>query len=170
MAASLPSFQPLTSPSSIMNTTSPPWRRRVSPQQTGRTRARTSRILAAGKGRRGEEEGRGKRRADEEDDEIPQVVFDRMVKRIIVAVGLPMGSGVGLLYVMNSLKDSGVWDVPVWVPFASTLLSFGTSALGIAYGTLSTSWEPEREGSLLGWDEAARNWPKLWEEEEGKKS
>ncbi|CAA6657090.1 unnamed protein product [Spirodela intermedia] len=88
-----------------------------------------------------------------------------MVRRILFAVGMPMAGGVGLLYVMSVLKENGVWDVPTWLPFASTLLSFGTSALGIAFGTLSTSWDPDREGSFFGWAEVTKNWPKLWEEE-----
>lgn len=118
------------------------------------------------KGRKEEDDGGGnKRGGDDDDEEIPQVVFDRMVRRILVAVGMPMAGGVGLLYVMSVLKENGIWDVPVWLPFASTLLSFGTSALGIAYGTLSTSWDPDREGSVFGWAEVTKNWPKLWEEE-----
>ncbi|CAA6657104.1 unnamed protein product [Spirodela intermedia] len=82
-----------------------------------------------------------------------------MVRRILFAVGMPMAGGVGLLYVMSVLKENGVWDVPTWLPFASTLLSFGTSALGIAFGTLSTSWDPDREGSFFGWAEVTKNWP-----------
>jgi hypothetical protein len=28
---------------------------------------------------------------------------------------------------------------------------------------VSASWDPAREGSLLGWNEARRNWPVFWE-------
>lgn len=101
-----------------------------------------------------------------DDDDIPQVVFDRMIVRILVAVATPMALGVGMLTLLGLLKEKGVWDVPVWFPFVTALALFGTSALGIAYGTLSTSLDPEKKGSFWGWEEAQRNWPKLWKEEE----
>lgn len=99
------------------------------------------------------------------DDELPQVVFDRILRRILFTVGVPMASGVALLNVYDALKRGGGAEVPSWVQLLTILLSFGTSALGIAYGTLSASWDPEKEGSLLGVDEARTNWPELWKEE-----
>lgn len=100
-----------------------------------------------------------------DDDEIPQPVFDRILRRILFTVGVPMASGVGLLSVYDALKRGQGVDVPSWLPLLTILVSFGTSALGIAYGTLSASWDPEKEGSLLGLDEARANWPVLWKEE-----
>ena len=84
------------------------------------------------------------------DDKLPQVVFDRILRRQVV---------------YDALKRGGGAEVPSWVQLLTILLSFGTSALGIAYGTLSASWDPEKEGSLLGIDEARTNWPELWKEE-----
>ncbi|XP_073001891.1 uncharacterized protein PAM68-like [Typha latifolia] len=104
-----------------------------------------------------------------EDDEIPEVVFNRMIRRILVVVGTPMASGIGLLYVLSSLRQMHVLEVPGWLPFVTILLSFGTSAFGIAYGTLSTSWDPNKEGSFLGWEEAQKNWPELWKDEDEKR-
>ena len=167
MATTVPVLRSLTSPFSPKKIFSPPHRRT--------TRLNTKALPPGSKGfgiavsEKRDDEGRRNPNGGDEADEIPQVVFDRMVRRIVVAVGLPMGSGLLLLYVLGSLKESGLWDVPVWLPFASTLLSFGTSALGIAYGTLSTSWDPERDGSFFGWEEASVNWPKLWEEEDNEK-
>ncbi|XP_077245566.1 transmembrane protein, putative (DUF3464) [Tasmannia lanceolata] len=106
---------------------------------------------------------------NEDDDAIPQVVFERMIFRILFYVGIPMVSGVGLVYLFSILKDQHLWDVPLWLPFLTSLLAFGTSALGIAYGTLSSSWDPEKKGSLLGWEEAQQNWPELWREDEEKR-
>lgn len=105
---------------------------------------------------------------DDEEDAIPEVVFNRMLARIVSFVGAPMASGIGLLYLESSLKEQGVWESPAWVPFLTILLCFGTSAFGIAYGTLSTSWNPDKAGSLLGWEEAQKNWPELWKEEDEK--
>lgn len=101
----------------------------------------------------------------DDDDELPQPVFDRILRRIAFTVGLPMASGVALLNVYDALKRGQGVVVPSWVPLLTILVAFGTSALGIAYGTLSASWDPDREGSLLGIDEARANWPVLWQEE-----
>lgn len=106
----------------------------------------------------------------DEEDAIPDAVFNRMLVRVVGFVGVPMASGVGLLYVMSLLKEQGIWESPRWLPFLTILLCFGTSALGIAYGTVSASWDPEKEGSLLGWEQAQKNWPELWKvEDEGGK-
>lgn len=101
----------------------------------------------------------------DDDDELPQPVFDRILRRIAFTVGLPMASGVALLNVYDALKRGQGVVVPSWVPLLTILVAFGTSALGIAYGTLSASWDPDKEGSLLGIDEARANWPVLWQEE-----
>lgn len=100
-----------------------------------------------------------------EDDEIPQVVLDRMLRRILISVGAPIASGFGLVYLEGWVKKGGLWEVPAWLPLLTILLSFGTSGMAIAYGTLSSSWDPENEGSLLGWEQAQKNWPELWKEE-----
>ena len=102
---------------------------------------------------------------DGDDDELPQPVFDRILRRIAFTVGLPMASGVALLNVYDALKRGQGVVLPSWVPLLTILVAFGTSALGIAYGTLSASWDPDKEGSLLGIDEAQANWPVLWQEE-----
>ncbi|KAH7690009.1 PAM68-like protein [Dioscorea alata] len=101
-----------------------------------------------------------------DDDEIPEEVFNRILKRIFFFVGVPMASSVALLYLMEFLNENKLWAVPLWLPFLTVLLGFGTSAMGIAYGSLSTSWDPDREGSLLGWQEAQKNWPELWKDDD----
>lgn len=101
------------------------------------------------------------------DDEIPQVVFERMIVRILFYVGVPLSMGVAFLLLFDIMKDQYALEVPIWLPFLTTFLTFGASALGIAYGTLSTSWDPEKEGSFLGVEEVQRNWVELWREEDG---
>ena len=103
---------------------------------------------------------------DDDDEKIPQVVFDRMIVRILFFVGAPLGIGVVLLNLFGIVKDQHLWDVPVWLPFLTTFITFGASALGIAYGTLSSSWDAEKKGSLLGLEEAQQNWVDMWKEEE----
>ena len=102
---------------------------------------------------------------EEDDDKIPEVVFDRMIRRIVVSVGLPMAIGVVLLKLFDMLKEKQVWDVPLWVPFVTTFVFFGSSVLGVVYGSLSTSWDADKKGSLLGFEEAKENWDEMWKEE-----
>ncbi|RZC52559.1 hypothetical protein C5167_020987 [Papaver somniferum] len=104
-------------------------------------------------------------RSKKEDDKIADEVWGRMIVRILAYVGIPMASGIALLVIFGFLKENHIWDVPLWLPFVTTLIGFGTSALGIAYGTLSTSLDPNKKGSLLGWEEVQQNWPELWKED-----
>ncbi|KAM1471615.1 hypothetical protein ACFX14_042080 [Malus domestica] len=108
----------------------------------------------------------GKNDNNDGDEEVPQVVFERMLVRIIAAVGLPLATGFAFLKIFDAVKENHWWDVPLWLPFFTTLLTFGTSALGIAYGALSTSWDAEKKGSVLGLEEAQSNWVEMWREED----
>ncbi|KAL2558661.1 hypothetical protein Fot_03400 [Forsythia ovata] len=103
---------------------------------------------------------------EDEDDKIPDAVWERMISRILFYVGLPLIMGFALLQILGALKEQKLWDVPNWVPFLTSFLTFGSSALGIAYGTLSTSWDIEKEGSFLGFEQAQRNWGEMWKEED----
>ncbi|KAM7499709.1 hypothetical protein LguiA_024123 [Lonicera macranthoides] len=108
----------------------------------------------------------GKGKDPEGDDKIPDVVMERMVVRILLNVGVPLATGIALLQAFGAIKEQNLWDVPRWLPFLTTLLTFGASALGIAYGTLSASWDPEKKGSILGFQEARENWVEMWKEED----
>ncbi|CAL9243283.1 unnamed protein product [Arabidopsis halleri] len=101
----------------------------------------------------------------EDDPPIPQEVFERMMGRIVVSVGTPLGLGVAILKILEVLKDRNLWDVPLWVPFLTTLVTFGSSALGIAYGSLSTNLDPTKTNSLFGLKEAKENWVEMWKED-----
>jgi hypothetical protein len=41
-------------------------------------------------------------------------------------------------------------DFPMWIVYVSQNLTFGGGLLGITYGIVSTSWDPDREGSVSG--------------------
>ncbi|XP_010445240.1 PREDICTED: uncharacterized protein PAM68-like [Camelina sativa] len=112
-------------------------------------------------------ENPGRPDPDPEDDDppIPQEVFERMMGRIVVSVGTPLGLGVAILKILEVVKDRHVWDVPLWVPFLTTLVTFGSSALGIAYGSLSTNLDPTKTNSVFGLKEAKENWVEMWKED-----
>lgn len=58
-------------------------------------------------------------------------------------------------------------DYPFWVVYLASGVAFGGGLLGITYGVLSTSWDPRREGSLLGWTEFRANLGQLMNKEGG---
>ncbi|CAN0891750.1 Uncharacterized protein PAM68-like [Linum grandiflorum] len=91
-----------------------------------------------------------------------------MTARIFVAVGVPMGFGLGLLSLIGYVKERNLADLPMWIPFMTTLFTFSVSIMGIAYGGLSTSLDKDKKGSWLGFEEAKENWVEMWKEEEKK--
>ncbi|KAL3679118.1 hypothetical protein R1sor_022074 [Riccia sorocarpa] len=113
--------------------------------------------------------GRGPAEEEADDDVVPEVVTNRMLKRISLTVGAPLAVGVLFFPLYYYLKVVKKVDVPEWLPLLTSMLTFGIAGLGISYGVLSASWDPAREGSLLGWREAQLNWPVFLETVQGKK-
>ncbi|XP_042002740.1 uncharacterized protein PAM68-like [Salvia splendens] len=117
--------------------------------------------------RKGETSGGG---GNDDDDKISDAVWERMIKRILSSVGMPLAIGFGLLKGFDVVIENGSWNVPKWMPFVTTFLTFGASALGIAYGSLSTSLNEAEEGSLLGFEQLQKNWVEMWKEEDAASS
>ncbi|KAH6804433.1 PAM68-like protein [Perilla frutescens var. frutescens] len=86
-----------------------------------------------------------------------------MMSRMALSVGIPLFIGVLFFPFFYYLKVGLKIDVPTWVPFIMSFVFFGTALLGVSYGIVSASWDPLREGSLLGWNEARNNWPVFWQ-------
>ncbi|KAF5743502.1 hypothetical protein HS088_TW08G00086 [Tripterygium wilfordii] len=121
------------------------------------------------KGRPKKPETTVRHRTSEDDDEIPKEVFYRIIKRILVSVGVPMALGLLSLQIFGVIIEQKLWDVPRWVPILATLLTFGSSTIGLAYGALSASLDPEKKGSVLGLEEAQQNWAEMWRDDEERK-
>ncbi|XP_044465067.1 protein PAM68, chloroplastic-like [Mangifera indica] len=102
---------------------------------------------------------------DDEQEEgiIPEMVTNRMISRIGFTVGIPLLIGLLFFPFFYYLKVGLKIDVPTWVPFIVSFIFFGSALLGVSYGIVSSSWDPLREGSLLGWNEAQKNWPVFWQ-------
>jgi hypothetical protein len=97
------------------------------------------------------------------DGVMPEIVTNRMIKRMGVSVGIPLAIGLTFFPLFYYMKVVLKWSVPDWLPFITSFLTFGSAALGISYGIMSTSWDPMRDGSFLGWTEAQKNWPVFWQ-------
>ncbi|CAK8540265.1 unnamed protein product [Lathyrus sativus] len=112
-----------------------------------------------------EEDNREEEEEEEEerDGVIPEIVTNRMIGRMGFSVGIPLSIGLLFFPFFYYLKVGLKIDVPTWVPFIVSFIFFGTALLGVSYGIVSASWDPLREGSLLGWTEAQKNWPVFWQ-------
>jgi hypothetical protein len=52
-------------------------------------------------------------------------------------------------------------DLPMGLVYTVQSLIFGAGFVGISWGVLSASWDPERKGGALGLDEVKQNFPVL---------
>ncbi|KAK7307364.1 hypothetical protein VNO77_40350 [Canavalia gladiata] len=115
----------------------------------------------------GDEEEEEDEDEDEEEERergvIPEVVTNRMMSRMAFSVGIPLGIGLLFFPFFYYLKVGLKIDVPTWVPFIVSFFFFGSALLGVSYGIVSSSWDPLREGSFWGWNEAQKNWPVFWQ-------
>ena len=88
---------------------------------------------------------------------IPEKVAQRMTKRMLPFVGIPlfgvMGTFVAFWY-LRVYKDM-VFETSI-VAF-TTIAVLALSLLGITYSVMSASWDEDREGSFLGIDEFQNN-------------
>ncbi|XAR70723.1 hypothetical protein NMG60_11027685 [Bertholletia excelsa] len=161
-----PSHFPISNPKPYQNQT--PYPRFIplsatlnGPRGFGASPKKTRKAKKQKKGYEEEEE-------DEEEEEpeagiIPEVVTNRMISRMGFSVGIPLFLGLLFFPFFYYLKVVLKIDVPTWVPFITSFIFFGTALLGVSYGIVSSSWDPMREGSLLGWKEAQKNWPVFWQ-------
>lgn len=92
---------------------------------------------------------------------IPQVVSQRMIRRVAGFCGVPTALGISALVVSYLLAIYSDIRLP---PIAVLLVNmglFGLGVLGITYGFLSASWDEEKVGSLLGLGEFNTNWGRM---------
>lgn len=118
--------------------------------------------------RESEDDSEDEEEEEEEEEErdqgvIPEIVTNRMIGRMGFSVGIPLAIGLLFFPFFYYLKVVLKIDVPTWVPFIVSFFFFGSALLGVSYGIVSSSWDPLREGSLLGWNEAQKNWPVFWQ-------
>jgi hypothetical protein len=81
---------------------------------------------------------------------IPQVVSERMIRRVVVFSGLPTFLGLSSFGINYYLLARHLLELPPYFTLVESFGLFGLGFVGISYGVLSASWEPDRQGSLLG--------------------
>ncbi|MCF4970445.1 PAM68 family protein [Nostoc sp. CMAA1605] len=104
---------------------------------------------------------------------IPQVVSQRMIRRVAAFCGIPTALGISALVVSYLLATySDIKLAPIAVLLVNMGL-FGLGVLGITYGVLSASWDEDRVGGLIGFSEFRTNWGRMadvWRETRQKKA
>ncbi len=89
--------------------------------------------------------------------EVSPVVNSRMFRRILAFSGVPIAAGIALFPAFYYLKKVVGVDVPTWVVYVVQSITWGGGLAGISYGILSSSWDPSREGTMLGGSEFKAN-------------
>ncbi len=103
---------------------------------------------------------------------IPQVVSQRMVRRVAWLSGIPTILGILTLIVSYLLIIYADIKLPPLLVLLVNMGLFGLGVVGITYGVLSASWEEQRAGTLLGWSEFTTNFGRMvagWRETRQKK-
>ncbi|NJK36371.1 MAG: DUF3464 family protein [Oscillatoriales cyanobacterium RM2_1_1] len=98
-----------------------------------------------------------------EDRAIPEVVSRRMIARIATFSGVPLFMGMGSFVGSYLVIKNELFPLPSSAVLLVSLGCFGLSVLGVTYGVLSASWEPENSGSWLGLPEFRINLGRTWE-------
>ncbi|MBD2232144.1 PAM68 family protein [Phormidium tenue] len=92
---------------------------------------------------------------------IPEVVSDRMLRRMLAFSGVPTGLGILTFFVSYYLVVNQVVELPSYFVLLITLGCFGLGVVGLTYGVLSASWDEERPGTRLGLDEFRLNFGRM---------
>lgn len=103
---------------------------------------------------------------------IPKVVSQRMMRRVAAFCGVPSLLGISTLIASYFILTYTEVKLP---PVAVLLLNlgfFGLGVVGITYGVISASWEEDKAGGIIGWQEFNTNWERMmtaWRESKQKK-
>ncbi|MBE9173658.1 PAM68 family protein [Cyanobium sp. LEGE 06143] len=87
---------------------------------------------------------------------IPDVVANRMARRVAIATGIPTVMGMGVFVGSYLLVSRQIADVSPGLTLAASGGCFLLGLVGLSYGVLSASWE-DQPGSLLGQEQLGLN-------------
>lgn len=101
------------------------------------------------------------RKYTKEEMAIPKVVSSRMARRMALLCGILTFLGVATFFVSYIIVSHGWMKLPNVAVLLTSMGFFGLGVLGLSYGVLSASWDEERVGGLLGWQEFKVNWGRM---------
>lgn len=88
---------------------------------------------------------------------IPDVVSKRMARRMVFYCGIPSILGMSSLLIFYWLSSQSIIELPPYVALFVSFGFLGLGVLGLSYGIFSASWDEERVGSILGFEESKIN-------------
>ncbi len=88
---------------------------------------------------------------------IPDLVSQRMIRRMAIFSGIPTGLGMSSFFVFYWIVSHQWLDIPTAAVGAVSLGLFGLGVLGLSYGIFSSSWDEHHVGSWWGWQEFTSN-------------
>jgi hypothetical protein len=104
------------------------------------------------------------RQASLEETRIPDVVSQRMVRRMAIFSGVPSFLGMFTFVAAYFLISQDIYpDLPNVAVVATSLLFLGLGVVGLSYGLLSTSWDEAAVGSLWGVEQFPDNFARMKE-------
>jgi hypothetical protein len=92
---------------------------------------------------------------------VPEVVSQRMVKRMTFFSGIPTLLGMMTFVISYFIVKQGGVKLPNSAVLLVSLGFFGLGVLGLSYGVLSASWEEDQPGSLLGVEQFGINFARV---------
>ncbi len=99
-----------------------------------------------------------------EETRIPDVVSQRMVRRMAIFSGVPSFLGMFTFVAAYFLISQNIYpDLPNAAVVATSLLFLGLGVVGLSYGLLSASWDERSEGSMLGFEQFPDNFGRMRE-------
>ena len=87
---------------------------------------------------------------------IPKYVANRMARRVAFTTGIPTLSGMGVFIGSYFLISRGIADISPTITLVSSAMCFLVGLLGLSFGILSASWDPNT-GSFLGFENIKPN-------------
>ena len=92
---------------------------------------------------------------------IPDAVSKRMIRRMALFCGIPTALGISSFVISYYIVANELLELPTIAVLLVSLGCFGLGVMGLSYGILSTSWDENRVGSLLGWEEFNVNFGRM---------
>ncbi len=87
---------------------------------------------------------------------MPQAVSQRVMRRVFWFCGVPTLLGFSTFLGSYGLVKSGI-EVPNYAVVLLSMGFLGLGVLGLSYGAISASWDEDRVGSRVGWEEFQKN-------------
>lgn len=93
--------------------------------------------------------------------EIPEVVSQRMIRRMAVFSGIPTGLGIFSFFAFYLVVKQEWFKIPNTAVLLVSMGLFGLGVLGLSYGILSTSWDEDKVGTWWGWSDFTLNFSRM---------